>query len=74
MNKREIDTYLDSVIRRKKGFYYKGKKYNGVAFLDDCLEIHTNDYKDVVYINYEDIKRIENVTVGNELHKTIFTI
>lgn len=74
MDKKKINVCLDSVIRRKKGFYYKGKKYNGVAFLDDCLEIHTNDYKDIVYINYEDIDKIENVIIKNELQKTIFTI
>lgn len=77
MNKKEINACLNWHIRTRNGFYYNKKRYTGMAFLEDCLEIHTSDIKSIVYINYEDIVKIENVRVeennGFKLHKTIFT-
>ena len=74
MNKKEIDACLGWNIRSGKGFYYKGKKYDGVAYLDDCIEIHVCwDINSIVYINYEDIEKIENVRMENKLQKVIFT-
>lgn len=73
MDRKKIESCLGYVIRSRKGFYYNNKKYNAIAYYNDCIEIYMNDYEYWENINYEDILKIENVIVENELQKTIFT-
>ena len=73
MTRKEINACLGWHIRHKKGFYYNGKRYSGIAFHDDCLEVHTSDINSITYIPYENIVSIENITVNGTLQKTIFT-